>query len=226
MANYETDPLLLQKYLPYKTELDDYNGIHYVSLVGFLFQNTKVRGISFPFHRTFEEVNLRFYVKFKERNEWKRGVVFIKELVPKTMITFIANTIYKENYATHRMKHVWNETSDELAVEYSWKMPKQWNNIKVVADKKPTEIIKDSLEEFITEHYWGFTFINHACTGAYEVVHPKWRIYNVKKYEINCDVTELYGETFIKTLGKQPESVFLAEGSAVQVKKGSLIGNR
>ncbi|HVF81782.1 MAG TPA: DUF2071 domain-containing protein, partial [Flavisolibacter sp.] len=105
MANYEIDPAVLQPYLPSETELDSFNGIYYVSLVGFLFDNVKVMGAYFPFHRTFEEVNLRFYVRYKQDGLWTRGVVFLKEIVPKRMISFIANTIYKEAYSTHAMKH-------------------------------------------------------------------------------------------------------------------------
>src|ERR1044072_5971513 len=114
MANYVVDPLILKKYLPCKTELDTFNGEHYVSLVAFMFQNVKVRGIAFPFHTNFEEVNLRFYVRYKEDNVWKRGVVFMKEIVPRRMINFIANTLYGENYATHKMKHAWLENEVEL----------------------------------------------------------------------------------------------------------------
>jgi len=57
MANYEVNPAVLGKYLPYKTELDTWNGRHYVSLVGFMFLDTKVLGIKIPFHVNFEEVN-------------------------------------------------------------------------------------------------------------------------------------------------------------------------
>ncbi len=93
MANYAVDPALLMNYLPNKTELDFWNGTCYVSLVGFMFQNTKVMGIKIPFHVDFEEVNLRFYVRYKDAGEWKRGVVFIKEIVPKPMLKIVANTI-------------------------------------------------------------------------------------------------------------------------------------
>jgi len=86
LANYEFDEDILKKHLPYKTEIDKWNSTSYVSLVGFMFKNTKLLGIPIPFHRNFEEVNLRFYVRYKQNNEWKRGVVFIKELVPKIAI--------------------------------------------------------------------------------------------------------------------------------------------
>lgn len=225
MANYKIDPHILQQYLPCYTELDDFNGVHYVSLVGFLFTNTRVRGIAFPFHQTFEEVNLRFYVRYKEEAEWKRGVVFLKELVPKRMITFVANTLYKENYATCPMRHVW-ETGKDLKVEYYWKVKNDWNYIKAIAAKNPTPLIEGSKEAFITEHYWGYTFINESSTGVYQVAHPKWRIHEVKEYAIHCNTAVLYGPGFVEALSQKPKSVFLAEGSPIQVMKGGRLTNQ
>jgi len=221
MANYEIDPAVLQKYIPCHTELDTFNGIHYISLVGFLFQNTRVRGISYPFHRRFEEVNLRFYVKYKENHQWKRGVVFMKEIVPRRMITFIANTIYKEKYATYAMKHLWQTTEDSFLVEYGWKVDGNWNYLKAVADKEPQTIAEGSEEEFITEHYWGYTFLNNNCTGVYEVAHPKWKVHTVKQYDVQCDVARLYGSDFVRALNEKPRSVFLAEGSEIKVMRGT-----
>jgi uncharacterized protein len=221
MANYQIDPSVLIPYLPSYTELDTFNGIHYVSLVGFLFQNTRVQGLSFPFHRTFEEVNLRFYVRYKQAGEWKRGVVFIKELVPRRMITFVANTIYKEKYATHPMKHSWINQGEELQVEYYWKVGAEWNHLKAVAEKEPSALLKGSEEEFITEHYWGYTFVNQGCTGEYQVTHPSWRVHAVKSYEVKCAVGRLYGQEFKEAFTHEPRSVFLAEGSPIQVWKGA-----
>ena len=121
LVNYEVDPSVLENYLPFGTELDLWNDKCYVSVVGFMFLNTKLLGLKIPFHVNFEEVNLRFYVKRKEGGHWKRGVVFIKEIVPKPTLTFFANTVYKENYQTSPMKHIWSETSSERIVEYHWK---------------------------------------------------------------------------------------------------------
>jgi uncharacterized protein YqjF (DUF2071 family) len=223
MANYWIEPSILKQYLPCRTELDDFNGVHYVSLVGFLFANTKVMGIAVPFHRTFEEVNLRFYVRYKEGNEWKRGVVFHKEIVPKHMISFIANKLYGENYTTHAMKHEWRLSGKGFEVGYSWKVNKEWNFIKAVAEKNTSELITGSEEEFITEHYWGYTFINDSCSGAYQVAHPRWRIHKVIDYDIYCNAEKLYGPAFINALQQKPASVFLAEGSSISVMKGSRI---
>ena len=223
MANYVIDPSILKKYLPCKTELDTFNDEHYVSLVAFLFQNVKVRGVAFPFHTNFEEVNLRFYVRYKENNSWKRGVVFMKEIVPRRMITFVANKLYGENYATHKMKHANFKNETELFVNYEWKVRNEWNHFSCVAEKNPESIIENSAEEFITEHYWGYTFIDDSCTGVYEVAHPKWRIHKVKSYDIVCNTKQLYGDAFFETLNRKPKSVFLAEGSDIKVLKGEKI---
>lgn len=121
MANYIVDPKLLLPYLPNKTELDLWNGSCYVSLVGFMFLNTRIKSIKVPFHTNFEEVNLRFYVRYKDNYEWKRGTVFIKEIVPKPALTFVANLVYKEHYETLPMAHCWKTEGDILTTEYSWK---------------------------------------------------------------------------------------------------------
>ena len=223
MANYAIDPAILKKYLPCHTELDTFNDKHYVSLVGFLFRNTKVGGVAFPFHRHFEEVNLRFYVRYKEDHQWKRGVVFMKEIVPRRMITFVANTIYKEKYATHAMKHLWRTTEKDFRVEYYWKVGTEWNYLKAFTGKEPQEISAGSEEEFITEHYWGYTYVNEACTGVYEVVHPKWKVHSVNEYDIKCSTAKLYGNDFVDALSVAPRSVFLAEGSAIKVMQGTKI---
>jgi len=223
MANYAIDPTVLKPYVPAYTELDFFNGTCYVSLVGFLFKDTRVQGLSFPFHRTFEEVNLRFYVRHKTVEGWKRGVVFIKEIVPKRMISFVANTIYKEKYCTQPMRHEWRYTEEGLEVGYFWKTNQQWDHLKVVANKQSESIKEGSEEEFITEHYWGYTQINPQLTGAYEVVHPKWNIHHVKKYDIQCNIKALYGDAFKAALSAPPSSVFLAEGSPIQVLKGAKV---
>ena len=221
MANYAIDPTVLLPYLPCHTELDSFNGTHYISLVGFLFKNTRVQGLSIPFHKTFEEVNLRFYVRYKEKDVWKRGVVFIKEVVPRRIITFVANTVYKEKYATHPMKHYWNIQDNTLQVEYYWKVQQEWNYIKALADKEPAVLVPGSEEEFITEHYWGYTFVNNSCTGAYKVAHPSWRVHRVNSYDIKCNIVQLYGKEFVPAFENTPLSVFLAEGSPIQVEKGT-----
>jgi uncharacterized protein YqjF (DUF2071 family) len=222
MANFHVDKKILEPYVPAYTELDEWNGNHYVSLVGFLFDNTKVQGFSFAGHRTFEEVNLRFYVRYKDGHEWKRGVVFIKELVPRAMITIIANLFYKEHYETREMSHRFAHTHDAFTVEYWWKT-KDWNFLKATTSRTKETIVPGSEAEFITEHYWGYTRLSSQKTSAYEVQHPKWKIHPVKTFDFHCDVANLYGQKFEAPLTAKPTSVFLADGSDISVMNKQII---
>ncbi|HVF96783.1 MAG TPA: DUF2071 domain-containing protein [Flavisolibacter sp.] len=223
MINYPVDPAILQPFVPHHTELDEFNGVHYVSLVGFLFAETKVLGLAIPFHQTFEEVNLRFYVRFKEKGSWKRGVVFLKEIVPRRAISFIANNLYGENYTTHSMKHEWQIANESFHVAYYWKVGSNWNFMKAVAEKQSSDLLEGSEEEFITEHYWGYTFIDESSSGTYQVLHPRWKVHRVNDYEVSCDAEILYGPQFSAAMKQKPSSVFLAGGSDVSVMKGAKI---
>jgi uncharacterized protein YqjF (DUF2071 family) len=219
MANYSVDQAILLPYLPYRTELDLWKGTCYVSLVGFMFLNTKVKGIGIPFHTRVEEVNLRFYVRYRDQGAWKRGTVFIKEIVPKPAISFVANTIYQEHYETLPMSHSWNSLGESLRVEYRWKK-KAWNSIQIKAGKMATTIAEGSEEEFITEHYWGYTRIADQKTAEYGVEHPRWEVYPTQNYAIDVDFGDVYGLDFAFLRTQTPASVFLAEGSEIKVKAG------
>ena len=219
MANYVIDPRILEKYLPHKTEIDTWNGTCYVSLIGFMFLNTRLKGIKIPFHSNFEEVNLRFYVRYLDQGSWKRGVVFIKEIVPKPALTFVANTLYKEHYETLPMRHTWDFTEDQLSLDYQWKKGK-WHSFKMMTGPVSALIEENSEEEFITEHYWGYTRLSAESTSEYGVQHPKWEVYQTKSYEIDVDFGQVYGPDFAFLSQEKPVSVFLAEGSEIKVMEG------
>ena len=222
MANYSIDKKILNRYLPAKTEIDVWNDTCYVSLIGFMFMNTRVKGFKIPFHINFEEVNLRFYVRHKDKGEWKRGAVFIKEIVSKPALTFVANTVYGEKYETMPMDHSWTTSDDNLTVEYKWKKGR-WNSLKITTERKAHRIEDNSEEEFITEHYWGYTRISNEKTSEYGVEHPKWEIYKAKDYSIDVDFGNIYGDDFSFLTTESPKSVFLAEGSEIRVKDGRQI---
>jgi uncharacterized protein YqjF (DUF2071 family) len=222
MINYAIDPEVLKPYLPFNTELDLWNGTCYVSLIGFMFAETKMLSLRIPFHINFEEINLRFYVKHKHTDGYKRGVVFIKEIVPRPALAIVANLLYKENYETLKTTHSWKEEGDTLTVQYGWKKG-EWNTITAVCVNTPVDIPEHSEEEFITEHFWGYTKISDTITSEYEVVHPRWQIYPVKSYDINVDFKKVYGANFAFLQGLTPLSVYLAEGSEILVKQGSKI---
>ena len=222
MANYIVDVGTLTPFLPAHTEIDTFNGKCFVSLVGFMFVHTKVRGFSIPFHRTFEEVNLRFYVRYRTDSGWRRGVVFVKEIVPRSAITLVANALYQEHYQTLPMNHEWICKVDSLTVAYRWKQ-QDWHSIAVTSSPKAVSIQDGSEAEFITEHFWGYTRINDNVTSQYEVQHPRWEIYPVNGYSVEADFGLLYGDSFAVLNQRKPDSVFLAEGSPIKVFKGTKI---
>ena len=217
MANYVIDPAILMPYLPPKTELDFYHGECYISLIGFMFEQTKMLGIHIPFHINFEEVNLRFYVRVKDGNTWKRGAVFIKEIVPKFAITMVANTLYREKYVTLPMKHFYNETSNEINLGYHWKHKGIWNKLEALIELKNSSIIAGSKEEFIAEHYWGYSKYNALTTFEYAVQHPSWLVHKVKSYNIECNFENLYGQAFSFLEHAKPDTVFMAQGSPIAI---------
>ncbi|MEN2489710.1 DUF2071 domain-containing protein [Flavobacterium sp. B11] len=218
LANYEIDAEILEKYLPAGTDIDIWDNKCYVSLVGFMFKNTRVLGLKVPFHIDFEEVNLRFYVKRFENGEWKRGVVFIKEIVPKKAITFIANTLYQEHYETQKMRHEIIENQNTNTFIYQWKNDKEWNTIEIETKKDLSKIEIDSEAEFITEHYFGYTKIDEETTFEYEVTYPRWEQFEVVNHKIDIDFEKNYGSDFGFLQTQKPTSVFLAQGSKITVK--------
>lgn len=224
IANYAVDPEILKPFVPPNTELDFWNDRCYVSLVGFMFLETRLKGIKVPFHVNFEEVNLRFYVRYAENDEWKRGVVFIREIVPKPALALVANTLYGENYVTRRMEHVWLEENDRLTVSYSWREAGKRQLFQVKAAAVPVEIATGSKEEFITEHYWGYTARSDGKrTDEYGVEHPRWQVYPVNESLVEVDFGKVYGEQFSFLNMVNPTSVMLAEGSETLVREGRRI---
>jgi len=229
MGNYEVDPDLLLPYVPRGTELDSWRGRTFVSMVGFLFLNTRVLGVAIPLHTNFEEVNLRFYVRGRGPEGWRRGVVFIKEVVPRLAIATIARLAYNENYVALPMRH---EITDrpradgrarQVDVEYCWRFQKRWHCLRAGALGEPQPIAPGSEEEFIAEHYWGYSVQRRGGSLEYQVEHPSWCVWPVDEYTFDCDVAALYGQRFAGPLQGRPSSVFLADGSAVTVRGGARI---
>lgn len=223
MLNFDVDPTVLRRLVPAGTELDDWRGRTFVSVVGFLFLNTRVLGMPIPCHRDFEEVNLRFYVRRKMSDGWRRAVVFVKELVPRTAIALTARMVYGENYVALPMNHrieVENGSSPVRRVCYSWKFNGRENQIQMEVQGEAQESEPGSEEEFITEHYWGYTRRRDGSTREYRVEHPRWRVWRARDARLDCDAARLYGDQFIESLQAAPASAFLADGSEVTVSKG------
>jgi uncharacterized protein len=216
MVNYEIDSQILLPFLPKGVEIDLYNGKCYISLVGFMFKNTKLFNIPIPVLGTFEEINLRFYVVRKDRNQQKRGVVFINETIPYKLVAWMANKLYKEHYTVVPTKHsIQIDTNQKI--QFDWFLNKKWNTIYVEADTKSTVMKNESLEKFIYEHYYGYTKINEHDTEEYQLQHPSWNVNKVNDFRIDCDFEAMYGKPFSVLNQTKPSAVFIAEGSSVKV---------
>ncbi len=225
MLNYEVDPDILKSYIPPGTQLDLWKGKALVSMVGFLFRDTRVMGIQWPMHINFEEVNLRFYVKRFDGKEWKRGAVFINELVPKPLIATIANTLYKEHYRAMPMRHSIKQLADDKTQYlYEWHSDGKWDGkLGGTVSDNLSPVTPGSQEEFIFEHYWGYNKINKKKTYEYQVEHVRWKAGQVSDPIFEADIARLYGKKFEPFLTKKPYSAFFADGSEVVVRAAGKI---
>lgn len=221
MLNFQVQPSLLQPFVPAGTELDAWQDRTFVSIVGFLFRNTRVLGVPIPWHRNFEELNLRFYVRRSVNGEVRRAVTFIKELVPRRAIATVARLAYNEPYSAAPMQHhigpVHPPGETPESVAYTWRFGAGWSKLSVEPIGAPAPIETGSEEEFITEHYWGYTRQRNGGTVEYQVEHPRWRVWQVRNPLLEGDLSGLYGEKFARVLRRPPSSAFLADGSPISV---------
>ncbi len=222
MLNYEVDARLLLPFVPAGTELDCWKGKVFVSLVGFRFLRTKMFGrLPIPMHSNFEEVNVRFYVRRQVGSEVRRGVVFIQETVPRRAIALVARVFYNENYVAVPMAHeIRHAGGNDLRVVYRWRNGKCWSEIKVETEGNSELPAGGSVEQFVTEHYWGYAAQRDGGCAEYRVTHPAWKVWQVQRCAFNGDAEELYGNEMAAVLAGKPQSAFLAEGSAVAVMRG------
>jgi uncharacterized protein len=220
LLNYAVEPAMLSRYIPAGTEVDAFGGKTYTSLVGCGFNRTRLAGVAIPFHKAFEEVNLRFYVRRGER----RGVVFLRELVPKRAVAALARWVYGENYACVPMGHAIEGASDgDLKAEYWWGASTERCAMRLETSATAFVPEDGSLSQFITEHYWGYTTRRDGGCSEYEVQHPRWRVREAEQASFEGDAARYYGEEFAEVLKRPPDSAFIAEGSAVTVFKGRKI---
>jgi uncharacterized protein len=217
MLNYELSPNLLEPLVPAGAEIDRWQGRLYASVVGFLFRETRILGLSIPGHRTFQEVNLRFYVRRHVRDELRRGVVFIRELVPRRAIAATARLLYNEPYRTVPMRHRIDTIGEETTREYAWRVGADWTRLAARTEGDPRPLRLGSEEEFITEHYWGYTRQRDGGTIEYRVEHPRWNVWNASNPRLEGDLVAVYGDAFARALAGPPRSAFVADGSPVTV---------
>ena len=227
MLNYAADPRILRARVPRGTELDDWNGTTYLSVVGFMFLKTRVLGVPIPWHRSFTEVNLRFYVRRRAAEGWRRGVVFLREIVPRRAVAAIARLCYNEPYVSLPMSHhaeVHQETLVTGSVlQYSWQHEARWCSVAGRVAGTPKELSAESEARFITEHYRGYSTRRDGGTTEYQVTHAPWLVTVAIEPQLVGDVASLWGVEYSAALTGPPRSAFVASGSPVTVGAGARI---
>lgn len=219
MVNYAIDLAVLAPLVPRGVELDLWRGEALVSMVGFLFLDTRICGVPVPFHRNFPEVNLRFYVKRRVGNEWRRGVTFVREIVPRWWIATTARLLYNEPYLAVPTR---NRIRGK-AYEFSWKFADRWHSLAATVRGTPAPMAEGSEEEFIFEHYWGYTAQRDGGTVEYRVAHPRWEVHQVTSAQLDCDIAAFYGPAFVAALSGVPHSAFVGVGSPVAIYPASRV---
>ncbi len=220
MLNYAVDPAILARHLPRGVELDLWRDEALVSMVGFRFLHTRVLGLAIPFHQDFDEVNLRFYVRRRVEEGWRRGVVFVREIVPRSMIALVARVAYNEPYLGLPMRHCVPPVGEGGRFEFGWKFRETWCGLGAETMGEPVPLVEGGAEEFIFEHYWGYTRQRDGSTAEYQVEHPRWRAWQTSRSWLTGELGALYGAEFGDVLGGAPQSAFVAEGSEVAVRRG------
>jgi uncharacterized protein YqjF (DUF2071 family) len=231
LLNYEVDPKLLLTYVPRGTELDYWNSKALISLVGFRFVNTRILGVRIPFHSNFTEVNLRFYVKRWEQDKTRRGVVFIHEIVPRAAIALVARSLYNENYVALPMAHEIrrdNDANGSIDASYRWRFRGSWGELRFHSRDDAAPLLDGSEEQFIAEHYWGYSVQRDGGCMEYEVAHVPWKVWQARQAQFTGDIEPLFcqqfaGRQFAEALSGPPASAFLADGSPVTVMRGRRI---
>ena len=229
MLNYEIDPAVLEPRVPAGTELDIWRGKAFVSLVGFLYRDARIWGVGWPWHQNFAEVNLRYYVRRQVGDELRRGVVFLKEIVPRRLVAAIARYFYNENFVVLplssdiRPSRADDIESSATDIEYRWPSDGRMNRLygRITGPARPCD--PDSEEEFITAHYWGYVRARDGRTTEYQVEHEPWRVWHAQDARFDCDVRSTYGAEFMPALLGEPSSALVAEGSPVWVYRGTKI---
>jgi uncharacterized protein len=233
LLNFAVPPEVLHPLVPPGVEPDLHDGQAYVSIVGFRFHTVRVLGMPVPGHTRFPEINLRYYVRRLAGDEFRRGVVFVREIVPRRAVAIIANWLYHENYVRRPMPLKIETSGTELGpgdtVEYAWQnrpcpadreLPSRWNRLAARVAAPLQLPLRGSLEEFFVEHYWGYARGRDAATREYRVMHPPWKVARADHITWDCDVPASYPAPLAEYLASPPANALVAVGSPVQVYRG------
>jgi uncharacterized protein len=227
--SWEVDPDALADRVPTGLELDAFEGRTLVSLVGFMFLETRALGVPLPLQQRFEEVNLRFYVRRRGPEGWRHGVVFVKEIVPCWPVAAGARWFFGEPYCTMPMRHqadvLQGDPHPGGRISYEWKWGGRWHRMGARAGEPIGRAAPGSAQEFLVERYWGYTRQRSGATVEYRVQHAPWMLWSGADAEIDLDAAGLYGHRLAPFLARPPWSALIADGSPVTVSWGTRLTN-
>src|SRR5256885_749589 len=119
-------------------------------------------------------------------------------------------------YLAMLMRHALEHKDGRVFAEYQWRRGRRWETLAMTAIGEPQNAGHGSHEEFITEHYWGYTARRDGCS-EYRVEHPRWRLWKAETTKFEADVATLYGPQFDDNLAAPAASGVLAGRSPIQV---------
>jgi hypothetical protein len=173
-----------EPHIPLGTELDLHEGKCFVSLVGFMFLDTRVKEFLVPYHVNFEEVNPAVLCSRATDGEVRRGVVFIKEIVPAC--GNCGGGAWKVRRAIRMLEDVrTSATASTFGIR--GESARVENTLSVGRGKNLGVPDADSHGEFIIEHYWGYTKRGSNRSDEYKVEHPKWELFTAEHPHIAVD---------------------------------------
>ena len=223
IVSYALDPALLAPLVPAGLEPDTRDSRAFVSLVAFDFLDTRVLGVRWPGLTNFPEVNLRFYVRetavaatASAADEPRRGVCFVKELVPSRLIALVARAVYNEPYERAAMRSSVTTADGTITVGHAWRL-RGGHALTVRAQAATVTPAADSAEHWFKEHEWGYGRARSGRTLVYRVEHPVWAVHPGTSADVRVDFAGLYGQRWAWLNGATPASVVLAVGSGVSV---------
>ncbi len=211
MVSWLVDVALVQDRLPAGCSADLWEGSAAVSLVGVEFSNVVVKGISWPWHDRFPEVNLRTYVQGPDGP----GVVFLGELVPKFMVARLARKAYGEPYEKRKVRMEKRVRHSEPEAAYEWEVGGRSFRILVRAEAGSHPVPAGTLEEFLLNRNRGYNSFRGGTT--YEVNHEPWTMRLPLRYAVDCATGAPFGPAFGPIFQSECSSVLFSDGSAVRV---------
>jgi hypothetical protein len=224
LINFEADERLLKAITPAGLEPDLYQGAAHISLVAKTVSNLKVKGFQLARPRTFASVGLQLYVREPRQNGYRYGTVFLKHYIQRAFPAWMMRRLTKCSISKMPMKlNTKGAPSNRPPdIEYHWKVGEKWNEIRIRGRSRVKDIREGSKVEFIFRHPDRYVVDKQGVWRA-ELQTPGWVVWDVAQAKFDCDVKQLFGEKFVKSMSRRPASVFLSRGNEVKLSKPELV---